>query len=491
MIDKFIGKFFRRSTNTTHTTPITSLSSATAASLASNSTTNNIYNAYPANEPLPPEANHPIYSQRQPEIGLKRKLALGNNGNRGIVLLGRWSYYGNSIFSGFHENDLLTIGSFCSIADDVRFLLCFGHHFPQRISNFPIDAFFHTRTPEVHANYTRIGNDVWIGTGVTILPGVRIGNGAIVGAGSVITKDVEDFSIVAGNPARHLKWRFEDESIREVIQAIGWWNWSDEVIFARSEFFLLSAEAAVELAHKNGWIKAEGIPPSYLAEIKEIFSTDLSEEQLDTRVREFLYIDDSAILLNELRSLSYENLAVWIATLEEVRPKCIVEFGTQTGCSTMIIARLCRYLGIRTRIITINIKDELVYRDLDVEYVIEDLTGKLDSVWERWNPDIIFQDAHMYHLIHQQLLEGEKHRHTLHLFHDVGFRLFQHPMTIPLEAVPTGTTGSWERHVLALYAPELLNVATRQFSDDKVKIHIFDGCADSREYGLGVLRFIR
>lgn len=52
-----------------------------------------------------------------------------------------------------------------------------------------------------------IGNDVWIGARVTILPGVKIGNGAIIGAGSVVTKDVPDFAIVGGNPARVIKYR--------------------------------------------------------------------------------------------------------------------------------------------------------------------------------------------------------------------------------------------------------------------------------------------
>lgn len=447
--------------------------------------------AHPADPHLPTqtELTNPIYSMKRTEIGFKRRLSLGTEGSKGNVLIGRWSYYGKSLFSGFHNNDFLSIGSFCSISDSATFLVCSGHHFPQRVSNYPIDKFFHKATPAVHRNYTRIGNDVWVGASAILLPGIRVGNGAMIGAGSVVTEDVADFAVVAGNPARFIRWRFDNESIRAAIQSIGWWTWTDDTILARREFFLLPAEDAITLAQEKYWMSAKGIPASYLGEIGKFFSTDLSAEQLDASVREFLCREDSAMILHGQKSLSYENLAVWIALLKEKCPKCIVEFGTQTGCSSTIIARLCRFLGLRTRVVTVNIKNELVYRDQDVEYVIEDLTGRMETVWERWNPDIIFQDAHMYHLIAQQLAEGEKHPHTVHVLHDVGFRLFKNPMAIPIGAVPTSKTGSWERHVLARYAPELLDVATRQASNDKARIHIFDACADSHEYGLGVLKF--
>jgi hypothetical protein len=178
-----------------------------------------------------------------------------------------------------------------------------------------------------------------------------------------------------------------------------------------------------------------------------------------------------------------------MAVLQDVQPKCIVEFGTQSGCSSTVIARLCRHLGIKTRIVTINIQNEVQYPDPDVEYVIEDFTGKMNDVWERWNPDILFQDAHMYKLVKEQIEIGEKQRHTVHLFHDVGFRLFQNPMTIPFDAVPTGATGSWERHVLGLYAPSLLEIKAREFENDNLKIHIFDATANPREFGIGILKF--
>ena len=76
---------------------------------------------------------------------------------------------------------------------------------------------------------TVVGNDVWIGYGATIMPGVKIGNGAIIATKSVVTKDVEPYSIVGGNPAKEIRKRFSKEDI-EILQQIEWWNWSIEKI---------------------------------------------------------------------------------------------------------------------------------------------------------------------------------------------------------------------------------------------------------------------
>ena len=74
-----------------------------------------------------------------------------------------------------------------------------------------------------------IGHDVWIGQSVTIMGGVKIGNGAVVASNATVTKDVPPYSIVAGLPARVIKYRFEQEIIRK-LQAIRWWNWKYEEI---------------------------------------------------------------------------------------------------------------------------------------------------------------------------------------------------------------------------------------------------------------------
>lgn len=81
-----------------------------------------------------------------------------------------------------------------------------------------------------------IGNDVWIGANVVILPGIRIGDGAVIGAGAVVTKDVEPYAIIGGVPAKIIRFRF-DEEIIEALLKIKWWNWSEEEMRERKEFF--------------------------------------------------------------------------------------------------------------------------------------------------------------------------------------------------------------------------------------------------------------
>jgi virginiamycin A acetyltransferase len=76
---------------------------------------------------------------------------------------------------------------------------------------------------------TTIGNDVWIGTGATIMPGVQIGDGSIIATSSVVTKDVEPYTIVGGNPAELIKARFTKENI-DILLKVQWWNWPIEKI---------------------------------------------------------------------------------------------------------------------------------------------------------------------------------------------------------------------------------------------------------------------
>lgn len=89
-----------------------------------------------------------------------------------------------------------------------------------------------------------IGNDVWIGAYAVILPGVTIGDGAVIAAGAVVTKDVEDYSIVGGVPAKHIKYRFSKNVIEE-LKEIQWWNWEREKIEENVEWFY-SPEKFVE-----------------------------------------------------------------------------------------------------------------------------------------------------------------------------------------------------------------------------------------------------
>lgn len=81
-----------------------------------------------------------------------------------------------------------------------------------------------------------IGNDVWIGANVSVLPGVKIGDGAVVAAGAVVTKDVEPYAVVGGVPAKTLKYRFAKKDI-DLLEEIQWWEWSIEEIEKNIELF--------------------------------------------------------------------------------------------------------------------------------------------------------------------------------------------------------------------------------------------------------------
>lgn len=74
-----------------------------------------------------------------------------------------------------------------------------------------------------------IGNDVWIGAKSTIMSGIKISDGAVVGAGSTVTKDVPPYAIVAGNPAKIVKYRFSEDIIEKLLQ-IKWWEWDEKKI---------------------------------------------------------------------------------------------------------------------------------------------------------------------------------------------------------------------------------------------------------------------
>ncbi len=97
---------------------------------------------------------------------------------------------------------------------------------------------------------SKIGNDVWIGKNVIITNGANIGNGVIAAAGAVITKDVPDYAIAAGVPARIIRYRYTSEQI-ESLNRIQWWNWSDDEIRARYDDFYIPIEEFIAKYDKS------------------------------------------------------------------------------------------------------------------------------------------------------------------------------------------------------------------------------------------------
>ena len=145
--------------------------------------------------------------------------------------VGEWSY-GKPKIIAFEDRSFLRIGKFCSFSDDVTILLG-GEHNLTWISTYPFSEFF--ASAQAYPGHPRskgnivIGHDVWVGTGAIILSGVSIGNGAVIGARSVVTSDVPPYSITAGNPARHLRYRFPQD-VRDRLEALAWWDWPREKI---------------------------------------------------------------------------------------------------------------------------------------------------------------------------------------------------------------------------------------------------------------------
>jgi len=147
----------------------------------------------------------------------------------GLVQVGEGTY-GDPIIYWWNQSSKLVIGKYCSIADGVVFMLG-GEHRSEWKSTYPFYSFSKKwEAPELNSITSatkgdiNIENDVWIGYGAIILSGVRIGNGAVIGAGSVVTKDVAPYSVTAGNPAKHVRWRFSESTINSLLEE-QWWNW--------------------------------------------------------------------------------------------------------------------------------------------------------------------------------------------------------------------------------------------------------------------------
>lgn len=159
------------------------------------------------------------------------------------IIVGDYTYYDDpdDIYN-FEKNvlyhfdfigDKLIIGKFCQIASGVQFIMNGGNHYLGGYSSFPF-VIFKSMWPQVpfistNKGNTVIGNDVWFGNSVTVMPGVQIGDGAIIAANAVVIKDVEPYSIIGGNPAQLIRKRFDHDTINFLID-LKWWDWPIEKI---------------------------------------------------------------------------------------------------------------------------------------------------------------------------------------------------------------------------------------------------------------------
>ncbi|MDC0933240.1 CatB-related O-acetyltransferase [Arcobacteraceae bacterium] len=166
--------------------------------------------------------------------------------NHPNIRVGKFSYY-----SGYHHKhdfvecvrylhdkrddvDKLIIGSYCSIGSGAVFMMAGNQgHKKEWVSTFPFyfqaNIFKDAKNGFDKTGDTVIGNDVWIGTEAMIMSGVTIGDGAIIAARAVVTKDVEPYSIVGGNPGVVIKFRFNKKEIEQLL-SMKWWNWDEDKV---------------------------------------------------------------------------------------------------------------------------------------------------------------------------------------------------------------------------------------------------------------------
>ena len=181
-----------------------------------------------------PNSIHPIAGYDN-EIYVKPTITNPN------IIVGDFTYIADSEFESHVTNfypwsrDKLIIGKFCQIAAGVEFMMNDANHQMSAVSTFPFytlegwDMEAPVSSDMPYKGDTVIGNDVWIGQDAVILPGVHIGDGAIIGANSVVGSNVESYSIVAGNPAKEIRKRFDGELI-DLLEKFKWWDMDIDTI---------------------------------------------------------------------------------------------------------------------------------------------------------------------------------------------------------------------------------------------------------------------
>lgn len=196
--------------------------------------------------------NGPDKNEIFPMKGQTRICFLKNIITNPNIIVGDYTYYDDhdDVFN-FEKNvkyhfdfigDKLIIGKFCMIASGVTFIMNGANHAMNGITTYPFNIFgkgWERVMPKLNElpwkGDTIIGNDVWIGSNVTIMPGIKIGDGAIIATNATVTRNVEPYAVVGGNPATEIKKRFPAEKIIE-LQEMQWWNWSIEKITDNLEY---------------------------------------------------------------------------------------------------------------------------------------------------------------------------------------------------------------------------------------------------------------
>lgn len=177
-----------------------------------------------------------MYSKMESKVEWKDDQQIFTRTNKGETFIpmsvGVYSYAVDFSYWLPKPDTHVMIGKYCSLARQLAFNIGRTHNL-KNVTTYPnnlMNVFFQKR---IKSSYYRnpfqviIGNDVWIGQGVTIMGGVKIGNGAVIGANAVVAKEIPPYAVAVGNPARVIKYRFDEATIRKLL-AVKWWNWDAE-----------------------------------------------------------------------------------------------------------------------------------------------------------------------------------------------------------------------------------------------------------------------
>jgi virginiamycin A acetyltransferase len=178
------------------------------------------------------------------------------------VEVGEYTYYDASRDARSFGEDRVLYGF-----GPERFIMAAANHLSCGPSTYPFMIFpgswqdataetFHGHN--VRKGDTVVGNDVWFGRDATVLPGVTIGDGAIIGAMAVVTRNVAPYTVVGGNPAQLIKWRYSDAEV-ELLQQAAWWDWPIEVITKHAA--TLMAGTPAEIAEIAATLTRAGMDP--------------------------------------------------------------------------------------------------------------------------------------------------------------------------------------------------------------------------------------
>jgi virginiamycin A acetyltransferase len=204
--------------------------------------------------PPDPMVLHPIPDQ--PRVVLLKPLVQSP-----LIEVGEYSYYDDPDDPMAFETrnvlyhygpEMLRIGKYCALGAGVRFIMSGANHRMDGPSTFPFPimggawanhAGLLTGLP--NRGDTVIGNDVWIGYHVFVMPGIHVGHGAIIASGSVVASDVPDYGIVGGNPAKLIRKRYTDAEIERLL-ALAWWNWPVEHVTAHVDALMAGSVKELE-----------------------------------------------------------------------------------------------------------------------------------------------------------------------------------------------------------------------------------------------------